>query len=90
MLTLPARPSGQSTKVIWPGAEAAWLLTYVAYPPSGGKVAAHPTEVLVLDLEGGAQAQATVTALKADFEPQKLHSVLETVAVTDSVGGKKS
>lgn len=79
-----------TTHVVWPGAEDAWLVTYVAYPPSNGKVAAHPTEVLLLDLPKGAQAQATVTALEEDFGPQNMHAVLGTVTVTDKVGSKES
>lgn len=78
------------TQVIWPGADDAWLITYVAYPPSNGEVAAHPTEVLLLDLPKGAQAQATVTALKEDFGPQDMRAVLGTVTVTDKVGPQES
>ena len=70
------------SQVIWPGADDAWLVTYVAYPPSNGEVAPHPTEVLVLDLPDGGQAQATVTALEEDFGPQQMHEVLGTVTMT--------
>lgn len=70
------------TKVNWPGAEVAWFMTYVAYPPRNGKVAPHPTEVLVADIDGGGQTQVTVTALKADFGPQHMHRVLGTVHIT--------
>ena len=76
--------------VIWPGADDAWLITYVAYPPSNGEVAPHPTEVLVLDLPDGGQAQATVTALERDFGPQQMHEVLGTVTITDEVGTAQS
>lgn len=80
-----------STKAVkWPGATSAWYLTYVAYPPNKGKTAPHPTEVLVVDFEGGGQAQATVTALEEDFAPQKLHTILGTVKVTDSAGATTS
>lgn len=79
-----------STQIIWPGADDAWLITYVAYPSSNGKVAAHPTEVLVLDLPGGGQAQATVTALKENFGSEHMHDVLETVRITKTAGSKMS
>ncbi len=80
-----------STKPVkWPGATSAWFLTYVAYPPSNGEVAPHPTEVLVVDFKNGGQAQATVTALREDFAPQEMHKVLGTVTITDKVGAKSS
>lgn len=72
------------TQLVWPGADDAWLVTYVAYPPSNGEIAPHPTEVLVLDLPGGGQAQATVTALDDDFEPQHMHEILGTVTITET------
>lgn len=72
------------TQLVWPGADDAWLVTYVAYPPSNGEVAPHPTEVLVLDLPGGGQAQATVTSLDEDFEPQHMHEILGTVTITET------
>ena len=79
-----------TTPIKWPGATSAWFLTYVAYPPSKGDVAPHPTEVLVVDFKSGGQAQATVTALREDFAPQKMHEVLGTVTITDKVGTKSS
>lgn len=79
-----------TTPVKWPGATSAWYLTYVAYPPHNGATAPHPTQVLVVDFAKVGQAQATVTALKEDFDPQKMHDILATVTITDKAGTKSS
>lgn len=76
--------------VVWPGAKDAWLVTYVAQVPKNGKKAPHPAEVLILDLPGGGQSQATVTALEEDFAPLKMHEILGTLKVTKVVSTKKS
>lgn len=77
-------------RIIWPGAKDAWLVTYVAQVPKNGKTAPHPAEVLILDLPGGGQSQATVTALEEDFAPLKMHEILGTLKVTKVVSAKKS
>lgn len=77
-------------QVIWPGAKDAWLVTYVAHVPMNGKTAPHPAEVLILDLPGGGQSQATVTALDEDFKSLKMHEILETVKITKTAGSRMS
>lgn len=77
-------------KVVWPGAEDAWFITYVAQVPQGGKQAPHPAEVLVADLPNGGQTQATVTTIEEDFAPQKMHEILQTLTITGSAGATKS
>lgn len=87
--TIGAKRSSKK-HIVWPGTKDAWLVTYVAQVPKNGKKAPHPAEVLILDLPGGAQSQATVTALEEDFAPQKMHEILSTLKVTKAVGAKKS
>lgn len=58
----------------------------MAQVPSKGETAPHPTEVLVVDLRSGGQAQATVTAIEADFEPQKMREVLQTLEILKGAG----
>jgi hypothetical protein len=82
--------NGTKKHIVWPGAKDAWLVTYVAQVPKNGKTAPHPAEVMILDLPGGGQTQATVTALEEDFASQKMHEILSTLKVTKAVGDKKS
>jgi hypothetical protein len=70
-----------SEEIVWPGADDAWLLEYVAQVPHDGKTAPHPTQVLLLDLADGGQAQITVSALADSPDEELLSPVLESVTV---------
>ena len=76
--------------IVWPGAKDAWFVTYVAQVPNGGKTAPHPAEVLIMDLPGGGQTQATVTALEQDFASQKMHKILQSLKITKTAGSQNS
>lgn len=79
-----------SEQIVWPGAKDAWYITYVTHLQNDDKFAPHPAEVLVVDLAGGGQSQVTVTALDEDFEPQRMHEILQTLTITKGAGGSES
>lgn len=73
----------EKEQVEWPGAEAGWFLSFVAdgVPNDDGQRAPHQVQLLVLDLAGGSQVQATVTALADEFDELRMNGVLPTVTL---------